>query len=351
MASGKQENSSKGTPIYLLRPDNDFRKAADKIINETIKNPKKNPLYVIAPAQISLKEKESLKENIVNKYKVAVEKTKIKVKEHNSNEIKQKEEDYQKKGVLLTEMQSGQKAADLLLNSLAVIEDSNVRVFDYEIFKKDFSKGKAEFDKKFNRSKPAIDPQSLVSMQIQKAKQKVGGAGAGLKNATENQSRMYHPSAPNTGGGQFQGGTKANIQVERAGKAIGSIGKKVGIAGTFLDSYEAAAYFEDGKPAEGTAKVASIGGSMYGSGVAVGIAGKVCPKMVKGTRKPYLLGIAGLSCFGILWYAGDKTGGDVAEGLIMDMTSMTPEEKIEYNKKLKEQFGVGMYDEHTLSSD
>ncbi|MDR0069300.1 hypothetical protein RFX60_18920, partial [Acinetobacter sp. 11520] len=124
-----------------------------------------------------------------------------------------------------------------------------------------------------------------------------------------------------------------------------------GTWGTGMDIAEAAIYFEQNKPAEGTAKVASIGGSMYGSGVAVGIAGKVCPKMVKGSKKPIGLAVAGLSCFGILWYAGDKTGGDVAEGLIMDMTSMTPEEKQQYHKELQEQYGVGMYEEHILSSD
>ena len=349
MASGKQENSSKGTPIYLLKPDNDFRKAADKIVNETIKNPKKNPLYVIAPAQISPKEKEIFKENIVNKYKVAVEKTKLNVKEHKNNEIKQKEEDYQNKGVLLTEMQSGQKAADLLLNSLAVIEDSRVRVFDYEIFKKDFSKGKAEFDKKFNRSKPAIDPQNLASMQIQKAKQKVAGAGAGLKTATENQSRMYHPDA--TTGNIYEGGGRSKIKLKEVGDVLEPFGKAVGKIGDSLDFVEAAVYFKNDKPAEGTAKLAGVAGSKAGGAATVAIAGKVCPKMVKGSRKPYLLGVAGLSCFGILWYAGDKTGGDVAEGLIMDMVSMTPEERKEYNEKLKQQFGVGMYEEHTLSSD
>ncbi|SPL72444.1 hypothetical protein [Acinetobacter stercoris] len=351
MSENKHENSKKGTPVYLLKPDNDFRKVADKIIKETIQNPKKNPLYVIAPVQISLEEKKNIKEEIVNKYKTAANKATVSVTNYKKNQSKQKEEDYENKGMWLTEMQSGQKAADLLMNSLAVIEDSNVRVFDYEIFKRDFAKGKAEFDKKYNRSKPAIDPNNLVSMQIQKAKQSVASTGAGLKKATANQARMYHPPAAGKGGGQFQGGTSANIKVERVGKAVHSIGKGVGAAGTFLDSYEAATYFAKRKPAEGTAKVASIGGSMYGSGVAVGIAGKVCPKMVKGAKKPVGLAVAGLSCFGVLWYAGDKAGGDIAEGLIMDMVSMTPEEKKEYHKRLEEEYGVGMYEEHTLSSD
>ncbi|MBJ9705169.1 hypothetical protein [Acinetobacter calcoaceticus] len=351
MTNGKQENSKKGVPIYLLKPESTFERSKNNILKDTLHNPKKNPLYILGPVKMSQEEQKSMKESILNKYKNAVNKTQISVKEYKKEQDKQKQEDYEKKGNLLTEIQSGQKAADLLMNSLAVIEDSNVRVFDYEIFKKDFAKGQAEFNKKFNRSKPAIDPQNLVSMQIQKAKQSVISRGSGLKTAIENQSRMYHPSAPDSGGGQFQGGTSAKIEIVRAGKVLEPIAKGVGAGGTFLDSYEAVTHFAKGKPAEGVAKVASIGGSMYGSGVAVGIAGKVCPKMVKGSKRPIGLAVAGLSCFGILWYAGDKAGGDVAEGLIMDMTSMTPEEKKEYYKKLNDQYGVGMYEEHILSSD
>lgn len=351
MSESQQKNTSKGAPIYLLKPEKDFRKAANKIIAETIKNPQKNPLYVIGPAQINLKEEKEIKENIINKYKAAIDKTKSSINNHVNDQKKQKQEDYDKKGIFLTEMQGGQKAADLLMNSLAVIEDSNVRVFDYEIFKKDYQKGKKEFDKKFNRSKPKIDPKDLFNLKIQRAKQALASTGNGIKNATENQSRMYHPPEPNTQGRQFQGGTSSNIEVKKAGKVLEPIGKVVGTAGNFLDSYEAAVYFTEGKPVEGTAKVASIGGSMYGSGVAVGLAGKVCPKMVKGANKPLVLGVAGLSCFGVLWYAGDKAGGDVAEGLMIDMLGMTPEEKKEYNKKLEEQYGVGTYEHNTLSSD
>lgn len=351
MANGKQENSKKGVPIYLLKPENTFERSKNNILKDTLHNPKKNPLYILGPVKMSQEEQKSIKESILNKYKNAVNKTQISVKEYKKEQDKQKQEDYEKKGDLLTEMQSGQKAADLLMNSLAVIEDSKVRVFDYEILKKDFAKGQAEFDKKFNRTKPAIDPQNLVSIQIQKAKQKLGSTGAGLKQAIGNQSKMYHPPEPNTTSRQYQGGGISNIKVVDVGEAIGHVGKAVGTWGTGMDIAEAAIYFEQNKPAEGTAKVASIGGSMYGSGVAVGIAGKVCPKMVKGSKRPIGLAVAGLSCFGILWYAGDKTGGDVAEGLIMDMTTMTPEEKQQYHKELQEQYGVGMYEEHILSSD
>ncbi|MBJ9903935.1 MULTISPECIES: hypothetical protein [Acinetobacter] len=349
MSESQQKNTSKGAPIYLLKPEKDFRKAANKIIAETIKNPQKNPLYVIGPAQINLKEEKEIKENIINKYKAAIDKTKSSINNHVNDQKKQKQEDYDKKGIFLTEMQGGQKAADLLMNSLAVIEDSNVRVFNYEIFKKDYKKGKKEFDKKFNRSKPKIDPKDLFNLQIQRAKQVLASTGNGIKNATENQSKMYHPDAAT--GNVYQGGGRSNIKLENVGKVLEPIAKTVGHVGDSLDLMEAAVYFKNDKPAEGTAKVAGIAGSKVGSAATVAIAGKVCPKMVKGANKPIVLGVAGLSCFGVLWYAGDKAGGDVAEGLIIDMVGMTPEEKKEYNKKLEEQYGVGTYEHNTLSSD
>lgn len=349
MANGKQENSKKGVPIYLLKPENTFERSKNNILKDTLHNPKKNPLYILGPVKMSQEEQKSIKESILNKYKNAVNKTQTSVKEYKKEQDKQKQEDYDKKGDLLTEMQSGQKAADLLMNSLAVIEDSKVRVFDYEILKKDFAKGQAEFDKKFNRSKPAIDPQNLVSMQIQKAKQKIGSTGAGLKRASENQARMYHPNADT--GDIYEGGGRSKIKLKDVSEVFKPVNEVVGKAGDSFDLAEAAIYFANDKPAEGTAKLAGVAGSKVGGATTVAIAGKVCPKMVKGSKRPIGLAVAGLSCFGILWYAGDKTGGDVAEGLIMDMTSMTAEEKQQYYKELQEQYGVGMYEEHILSSD
>ncbi|NUG02435.1 hypothetical protein HUN26_16340, partial [Acinetobacter oleivorans] len=47
MANGKQENSKKGVPIYLLKPENKFERSKDNILKNTLHDSKKNPLYIL----------------------------------------------------------------------------------------------------------------------------------------------------------------------------------------------------------------------------------------------------------------------------------------------------------------
>lgn len=59
-------------------------------------------------------------------------------------------------------------------------------------------------------------------------------------------------------------------------------------------------------------KAATMTGSTYGEAGGLALAGKICPKLAKGT--PQKAALVGASCFGALFYLGNKAGDAIGKG-------------------------------------
>lgn len=321
MANSDQQKNSKGKPTLVLKPI------------KTLKN------VPASKEQLAKNIKNFKNQNTVFTLGISVaEATKILNKKSEENDVG-----------IISDAQTVQKGTDLLLNSMGAFKNSNVRVFDYEIARRDYTKALNKHQKKLNKSKPKVDPQNVVGKYISKAATGVSSKAAGAYEATKNQTKIYNPN-PETGG-VFRGGSPARIKVENVGKLVESKAKYVGGIGDTLDVAEAIVLYNTGKPKEATGKIASIGGAKAGSAVGVSLAGKLCPQMVKGAKHPVVLAVVGASCFGAMWYYGDKFGGDIGEDVGEGLYSRTPKQQIDDNIKLTEEYGVEIYDRNIIYGD
>lgn len=282
---------------------------------------------------------------IVSNKNIIVNSNKLTSAKNKKNED-QKRDLKEREGIVATaqDAQDAQKAVDIFMNGLAVIDEANVRVFDYKIYKSDVKKIQTEYEKKLNRSIPNISPKKILEMKLQNAEL------AKIKAHTDAIAKQAQIYAPNEKTGAiYRGGGPNNIEVVGVKKVLKPISNTVGGAGLVLDSYEAVTYYAQGQPDKGTAKVAGIGGSIHGGATGVALAGKLCPKVAKG--QPVRMVVAGGLCFATLWYAGDTIGSETAEKIIMNLNELDEEQKKKMIEKLNEEYGVGMYEEHVLGAD
>ncbi|MDX8255204.1 hypothetical protein [Acinetobacter pittii] len=117
-------------------------------------------------------------------------------------------------------------------------------------------------------------------------------------------ARMYFYKPDNVGNKVFRGNPNTSVSnVGEVAKKFDKIGGRLGKAG---DIAEIGILTRERDSKGLVVKAATMTGSTYGESRGLAIAGRICPKLAKGS--PQKAALVGASCFGTLFFLGNKAG-------------------------------------------